>query len=1428
MALSQLQCLDDNNVNPRTHESKAEFFYCEDQRLALEALLRDGREGFTKYLEARDIRGFLSDPELETLTRSIEPYDPGSELFPENVVDQPEPLSLHYWPDMSDISIPQMDLGWPDSEAYRGVTRTTVYTQPPLEGQVHIKEVVRKIIIQASKVIAVVMDVFTDVDIFRDLIDAGFKRKVSIYILLERTNLPHFMAMCQRANMHTGHLKQLRVRCTQGAEFYTRTCTKVRGQMGHRFMFVDGDKAVSGSYNFTWMSSRLDRNLITVTTGQAVNSFDQLFRFLFANSTHVDLRQVTKESEPKLEPLPQPIAVAAPSAEVARKLYNPKYALVLANNPSPTASVAREPPKEPEASEDPKIKRRKKAIEEEAPPLHPGLVDLEKAHLISYLPIWPEPDPASDVIGFINIRDTRKPTQVHLQRSEMFETSQAIRFSSPFMKAEETLPKEAKPRNLSNKVQEIYKFQPTQNETKVNDVAVEKAKPEQLSVTKREVQSREKTPEQTPALSQPDNSNKNSVKMDTNQNPGCKITNLNAYTSPQTSSKKVLPNEGTSLFATQTLAMNSSKSDLIQKLNNLNTESKDVYKPHPQTSKGVQSFQVPLKQDTQVKTRMSPTDFQERIANIQAKNLSSTSPFEASISLNNPNSFTTPNSTSSATAAVPAISSSPLNLSSSNQIPSPIPSSGNSSSNLDPPVPKPRTVRLVIKDSSNSNSQIHLAKKPSTSADPEADTSEPPEETAKRTVLPNNPDNNSKLQNLGNKETPQQDECMISQETKSKEAVGRHVKMNSVTENVLQTPLYKPFTNATEGKSETMRLDETNPNTFASNSKIIPKTQSNASIESPKKSYYTLSFNGPDVPEPVHSLEPGTPPDGSATNNPHTTKDNACVTKLTSGTDLISKDSVSSTLKNNTHNNLPEKRDKVESNIHTFGKSLSPTTYVREWRTPISEGESITSLKPRSPTPDKFPTHLPTPDSGPPTPDLQSYTPDFRTPTPEISDGYVSSREDSNLSTTSDEYFECSDSPCNEPVFNLRLYRVEDHTSFTHTTTSNFNTTDTISTNIDYISGAADWDALISDTKALSELAGDSPSSVLEKKAKTIKAHEVNKEEEEKERQEDKKGSEPDVTQRVAGDSLETERKDNEETKQDRSMTETRAEVEELLPSRKQRVLNKSTANRLLGEGVSLREPTNDGTESKRFTSRDLKLETVHQREKASKVSPAREKASNLMAQRASVAERREKFLASRGAEEQKRVQQHGSGSQSPSRPLKSPRSISVSQYLGARPWVGRQLNQTESKVLEVLEGPLSSPKSPVRPSPLAAAQGPAVAAAGQRQVSQSQHSPYRQPPTAQSRTRAGQTSNQTSLAKIPPYSGPRNASINPLAESHSKSQLTESQEALGQDDTKIPFNFTFSKLYNLKGLKDKLNKRPQQSKGSTPSSPGEGQISTS
>ncbi|XP_056622819.1 protein FAM83G isoform X2 [Triplophysa dalaica] len=444
MALSQLQCLDDNHVNWRTNESKPEFFYSEDQRLALEAYITKGRDAFDSYVKERELRPFLSEPELEHLRRIIEDYKPGSEHQKTDGTTDGEDLavSLQYWPDRSDTSIPNLDLGWPDCNSYRGVTRANVYTHPPSDGHAHIKEVVRKAIAQAQKMIAVVMDVFTDVDIFKDLIEVGFKKKVAIYIIIDHTAVQNFLHMCERANMHRGHLNNLRVRCIGGADFYTRSAQRVFGSLGSRFMFVDGDRAVSGSYSFTWTASRLDRNVITVLTGQAVETFDNQFRELYLNSHGVNLSKVPMGDPP--EPEPTIVTVPPPvSATVARKLINPKYALVNVDASSKTSSDKASAKNSSSHHPMTPVPKPNREVTEK-PKLHPGLEGLLKADLIPYLPTWPEPDPSSDVIGFINIRDTSKPAPVHLMRSQMFGTSQAIRFKDPFTAPpEDPLPEKA-------------------------------------------------------------------------------------------------------------------------------------------------------------------------------------------------------------------------------------------------------------------------------------------------------------------------------------------------------------------------------------------------------------------------------------------------------------------------------------------------------------------------------------------------------------------------------------------------------------------------------------------------------------------------------------------------------------------------------------------------------------------------------------------------------------------------------------------------------------------------------------------------------------------------------------------------------------------------------------------------------------------------
>ncbi|XP_029431924.1 protein FAM83G [Rhinatrema bivittatum] len=442
MALSQVQCLDDNHVNWRYSEAKPEFFYSEEQRLALEALLAEGPEAFRQVLAKENIRDFLSELELRRIVDGVRACDPPGEGEAEEGAAASDD-SLEYWPDRSDCSIPELDLGWPDIIAYRGVTRATVYMQPPLDGQAHIKEVVRKMVAQAQKVIAVVMDLFTDVDIFKDMLDAGFKRKVAIYIILDESNVKHFLQMCERAQMHAGHLKNLRVRCAGGTEFYTRSTTKFTGALAQKFMFVDGDRAVCGAYSFTWSAARTDRNVITVLTGQVVETFDKQFQELYLNSKGVSLKAVTIQNEPEPELFLQHTAIpVAPAADVAKKLIHPKYALVATKSASDVGVASsdnkcgsKEGSNAPDCKKD--LKGKAKATkqqfdfrEERLLNVHPALQNMEKANMFDYLPTWvePDPEPGSEILGYINIVDPniKNPQLSQINRIKICDTAQAM------------------------------------------------------------------------------------------------------------------------------------------------------------------------------------------------------------------------------------------------------------------------------------------------------------------------------------------------------------------------------------------------------------------------------------------------------------------------------------------------------------------------------------------------------------------------------------------------------------------------------------------------------------------------------------------------------------------------------------------------------------------------------------------------------------------------------------------------------------------------------------------------------------------------------------------------------------------------------------------------------------------------------------------
>lgn len=166
------------------------------------------------------------------------------------------------------------------------------------------------------------------------------------------------------------------------------------------------------------------------------------------------------------------------------------------------------------------------------------------------------------------------------------------------------------------------------------------------------------------------------------------------------------------------------------------------------------------------------------------------------------------------------------------------------------------------------------------------------------------------------------------------------------------------------------------------------------------------------------------------------------------------------------------------------------------------------------------------------------------------------------------------------------------------------------------------------------------------------------------------------------------------------------------------------------------------------------------------------------------------------------------------SQPSRPPRPLSATQSTVAHSW-GNQHNQAERKLsdghLQVFESSSSSCRLPPR-SPPARPPPPAV------RRSQSQ----------QAKPKPGQTQNTSPLPKPQPSFLYTHTHMQPQRVlSPGQSQPVPLQEGFGQEDEKTAFGITFSKLYNLKGLKDKMSKLPTQSRRSSSGSSAQARKST-
>ncbi|XP_061495183.1 protein FAM83F [Rhineura floridana] len=326
MADSQLLCLDDAHVNERVSEHHPRYYYSEEQRRAVEALVLQGEKAYKESLKKDQLRDFLSSRELQALRGGWRAYDAHLDGGKRLIGPSGKPLSLAYWPARSDTEISPLDLGWTNNIFYRGVTRLGLYTHPRKEDKApHVKQVAREMIQQAQKIIAVVMDQFTDRDIFRDIVDAAYKRRIPVYIILDEEGSKFFLEMCKGLELSDFYIRNIRVRCVTGVGFYMPS-GKIKGNLATRFLMVDGEKVLTGSYSFTWISSHVDRNIVLYLTGQQVEMFDIEFRELYAISEEVNLYKELNLPCPFRQGVGK---MGFSSSTVARKVINPKYGLVV-------------------------------------------------------------------------------------------------------------------------------------------------------------------------------------------------------------------------------------------------------------------------------------------------------------------------------------------------------------------------------------------------------------------------------------------------------------------------------------------------------------------------------------------------------------------------------------------------------------------------------------------------------------------------------------------------------------------------------------------------------------------------------------------------------------------------------------------------------------------------------------------------------------------------------------------------------------------------------------------------------------------------------------------------------------------------------------------------------------------------------------------
>ncbi|XP_019119884.1 protein FAM83H isoform X2 [Larimichthys crocea] len=280
---SQSSSIGDNPLDPNYLPPH----YREEYRLAIDALIENDEQGYHDFLQSADVVSFLARSEIEFIKSTMQTPNLSSsmpELTYYDGANEPDGSSDTYWPMQSDLAAPGLDLGWPlPQHSFMGPTEVTTLVNPSDPDMPSIKEQARRLIKNACQVIAVVMDKFTDVDIFSDLLAAA-ARHVPVYVLLDEQDSHHFVTMVLNCKVNLELIPMMRVRVVAGITYYSRTGKSFKGQVKDRFLLADCKAVLSGNYSFMWSYEKIHRCIAHLFLGGLVATFDEEFRILFAQS----------------------------------------------------------------------------------------------------------------------------------------------------------------------------------------------------------------------------------------------------------------------------------------------------------------------------------------------------------------------------------------------------------------------------------------------------------------------------------------------------------------------------------------------------------------------------------------------------------------------------------------------------------------------------------------------------------------------------------------------------------------------------------------------------------------------------------------------------------------------------------------------------------------------------------------------------------------------------------------------------------------------------------------------------------------------------------------------------------------------------------------------------------------------------------------